>query len=239
MSFEEAASLPLAAMTALQALRKYPGDLAGKTVFVPAGLSGTGLFACQLAKNVFHAGKVITTVSTSKIPQVKELLGENTVDEIIDYTKSDPGKVIQAGSVDFLFDTVGSSMEFLNLMKPQSGCIISVATMPSGTQLQDSSMMDLPHKPTIPFAFKTALNLMDCVRKLRARRYGVEYSYMFLASTGQDLDELRTYVEEGRLRTVVGTTAQFSDLKAVQDACQIVYSGKGGLGKVVLKIAQV
>lgn len=219
-------------------------------------MSGTGLFACQLAKNVFHAGKVITTVSTSKIPQVKELLGENTVDEskclntpllrqklmvfeVIDYTKSDPGKVIQTGSVDFLFDTVGSSMEFLNLMKPQSGCIISVATMPSGTQLQDSSMMDLPHKPTIPFAFKTALNLMDCVRKLRARRYGVEYSYMFLASTGQDLDELRTYVEEGRLRTVVGTTAQFSDLKAVQDACQIVYSGKGGLGKVVLKIAQV
>lgn len=44
-------------------------------------MSGTGLFACQLAKNVFHAGKVITTVSTSKIPKVKELLGEDTVDE--------------------------------------------------------------------------------------------------------------------------------------------------------------
>lgn len=44
-------------------------------------MSGTGLFACQLAKHVFHAGKVITTVSTAKIPKVKELLGENTVDE--------------------------------------------------------------------------------------------------------------------------------------------------------------
>ncbi|KAJ5945873.1 hypothetical protein N7454_002712 [Penicillium verhagenii] len=53
LSFEEAASMPLAAMTALQALRKY-GDLTGKTVFVPAGLSGTGLFACQLAKHVFQ-----------------------------------------------------------------------------------------------------------------------------------------------------------------------------------------
>jgi NADPH:quinone reductase-like Zn-dependent oxidoreductase len=39
------------------------------------------MFACQLAKHVFHAGKVITTVSTSKIPKVKELLGEGTVDE--------------------------------------------------------------------------------------------------------------------------------------------------------------
>ncbi|CAG7970014.1 unnamed protein product [Penicillium olsonii] len=238
ISFEDAASIPLAAMTALQALRKYRGDLTGKTVFVPAGLSGTGLFACQLAKNVFHAGKVITTVSTSKIPKVKELLGETTVDEVIDYTKSDPREVIQAGSVDFLFDTIGSSMEFLSLMKPQTGCIISVSTMPSGSQLQDSSIMDLPHKPTIPFVPRTALNAMDCVRKLRARRYGVEYSYMFLESTGEDLDELRGHVEEGRLRTVVGTTVPLSDIKAVQDACQIVYSGKGGLGKVVIRVAQ-
>lgn len=44
-------------------------------------VSGTGLFACQLAKNVFKAGKVITTVSTSKVPQVKELLGDGVVDE--------------------------------------------------------------------------------------------------------------------------------------------------------------
>jgi NADPH:quinone reductase-like Zn-dependent oxidoreductase len=39
------------------------------------------MFACQLAKNVFHAGKVITTVSTSKVPKVPELLGEGVVDE--------------------------------------------------------------------------------------------------------------------------------------------------------------
>lgn len=44
-------------------------------------VSGTGLFACQLAKNVFHAGKVITTVSTAKMAKVKELLGKGTVDE--------------------------------------------------------------------------------------------------------------------------------------------------------------
>lgn len=37
LSFAEAASLPLAALTAMQALRKYKGSLEGKTVFVPAG----------------------------------------------------------------------------------------------------------------------------------------------------------------------------------------------------------
>lgn len=44
-------------------------------------VGGTGLFACQLAKHAFKAGKVITTVSTPKIPKVKELLGDDTVDE--------------------------------------------------------------------------------------------------------------------------------------------------------------
>ena len=99
LSMEDAASIPLAAMTSLQALRGYEGDLAGKTVFIPAGrkfpirlsqakyltnldtVGGTGIFACQLAKNIFKAGKVITTVSTQKVPKVKELLGEGIVDE--------------------------------------------------------------------------------------------------------------------------------------------------------------
>jgi hypothetical protein len=44
-------------------------------------VSGTGLFACQLAKNVFKAGKVITTVSTAKVPKIDELLGTGVVDE--------------------------------------------------------------------------------------------------------------------------------------------------------------
>lgn len=98
LSMEDAASIPLASMTALQALRGYEGNLEGKTVLIPAGRkifcpkfhhfwmltchSGcTGLFACQLAKNIFKAGKVITTVSTAKVPKVKELLGEGVVDE--------------------------------------------------------------------------------------------------------------------------------------------------------------
>jgi NADPH:quinone reductase-like Zn-dependent oxidoreductase len=236
LSFNEAASVPLAAMTALQALRRYQGDLAEKTVLVPAGLGGTGLFACQLAKHVFKAGKVIITVSTSKIPKVKELLGNNTVDEIIDYTKEDPKTAIEPGTVDFLFDTIGSSMEYLSLMRPKTGCIISVSTTPSGDQLQNSSLMDLPHHPVLPLPIKLALNLTDSIRKFRARRYGVYYSYMFLESSGDDLDVLRDHIETGKLRTVVGTTAPLKDLAAVQEACQVVYSGRGGLGKVVINV---
>ncbi|RJE20379.1 alcohol dehydrogenase [Aspergillus sclerotialis] len=255
LSFTDAASIPLAAMTALQALRRYNGDLAGKTVLIPAGLGGTGLFACQLAKHAFKAGKVITTVSTSKIPMVNELLGDGTVDEsmpahlppssyqnnqltdpVIDYTKDDPQNAIEPGTVDFLFDTVGSSMPYLSLMRPDTGCIISVSTLPSGDQLQASSVMQLPHRPVLPMHVRVALNLMDSVRRLRAWRYGVNYSYMFLESSGEDLDYLRELVESEKLRTVVGSTANLRDVEAVKDLCQVVYSGKGGLGKAVIKV---
>lgn len=44
-------------------------------------VSGTGAYACQLAKNVFRAGKVITTVSTAKIPKIPQLLGDGIVDQ--------------------------------------------------------------------------------------------------------------------------------------------------------------
>ncbi|GKZ21623.1 hypothetical protein AbraIFM66951_005171 [Aspergillus brasiliensis] len=237
LSFEEAASIPLAAMTALQALRLYRGDLSGKTVLVPAGLSGTGLFACQLAKHVFHAGKVITTVSTAKIPKLKELLGENTIDQVIDYTKSDPRDEIEHGTIDFLFDTVGSSMELLCLMRRGSSRIVSVSTLPSGNQLQASlSNMDLPHKPTVPFPVRMGLNLLDQVKKARAHRYKTEYSYMFLQSCGKDLDELTRYVEDGRLKTVVGSVADLQDIEAVRKVCETVYSGRGGLGKQVIRV---
>lgn len=48
LSFGDAASLPLAAVTALQALRKYRGSLEGKTVFVPAG--------CELRASSLYRG---------------------------------------------------------------------------------------------------------------------------------------------------------------------------------------
>jgi NADPH:quinone reductase-like Zn-dependent oxidoreductase len=199
---------------------------------------------------------VITTVSTSKIPKVPEFLGEGTVDEsrgnyinddieltannsiaVIDYTKTDPRSAIEPGSVDFLFDTVGQAMDFLVLMRPKTSRIVSVSTLPSGDQLQNSSMMELPHKPTVPLPFRLALNGLDYVRQLRAWRYGTHYSYFFLQASAEDLDELRKYVEEGKLKTVVGTSVDLRDIEAVRNACQVVYDGKGGLGKLVIKVA--
>ena len=129
-------------------------------------------------------------------------------------------------------------MEYLGLMRSGSGCIISISTAPSGTQLQDSAVMRLPHHPTVPLVPRVALNVMDFTRKLRARRYGVSYSYMFLEPSGEDLDKLRGYSEEGKMKQVVGATVDMRDITEVRKACQVVYSNQGGLGKMVIRVAK-
>ncbi|KAJ4153609.1 hypothetical protein LMH87_010091 [Akanthomyces muscarius] len=238
LSFGDAASLPLAALTALQAMREYKGSLEGKTIFIPAGLGGTGAYGLQIAKNIFKAGKVITTVSTSKVPKVHELLGESVVDQIIDYTRDDPLKTIPAGSVDFIFDTTGQATEFMPLLVKGSGMVVSISTAPSGATLQNSSIMDTPEKPRLPIVAHVFLDATDQVRKLKARYYGVEYKYIFMDPNGKDLALLKDAAEEGKLRPVVGLRVDLGDIGKVREACWQTYKGKGGLGKTVLEVQQ-
>jgi NADPH:quinone reductase-like Zn-dependent oxidoreductase len=207
-----------------------------------------------LAKNVFGAGKVITTVSTSKVAKVPELLGEGVVDQgshetasswclrinwhliVIDYTKGDPREAIPPQSVDFMLDTTGQAMQFLSLMKPSTGLIISISTTPSGTQLQESGTFTRPDKPRLPWWIRLLLNTTDGVRKLRAQRWKVQYQYMFLDSNAKDLEVLRQHVEDGKVAPVVGSTCDLRDIKKVKEACHLVFAGKGGIGKAVFEV---
>lgn len=165
-----------------------------------------------------------------------QLLGEGTVALIIDYTMTDPRRAIPAGSVDFIFDGTGSATQLLSLLKPNTGMVISVATLPSGDQLQSSGLMRRPEQPKVPLLVQLGLNALDAISRLRARRWGVRYEYMFLEPNSQDLDTLREYVDEGKLKLIVGKEVEFKDIEQVREACQTVYSGKGGVGKMVIEV---
>ena len=143
---------------------------------------------------------------------------------------------IPRGSVDFILDTTGQAMQFLSLMTPSTSSIVSISTLPSGQQLQDSPALRRPEKPKMPWIPYTLLNVLDGVSRWRARRWGVEYQYMFLDSNGKDLRELTGYVEEGKLRPVVGTRADLKDLEGVKKVAGMVYAGKGGIGKAVIDV---
>lgn len=157
---------------------------------------------------------------------------------VIDYTKTNPKSAIPKGSVDFIFDTVGIAMDYLCLLRPKTGMVISIATTPSGDTLQSASVMRVPSAPGLPVYLRIPLNLVDGIRQFRARRWHVSYAYIFIDPNFKDLDTLRGWLENGTLKTVVGTTANFKDIDEVRKACQVVYDGKGGIGKAVITMPE-
>lgn len=147
-------------------------------------------------------------------------------------------QIIPPRSVDFIFDTTGQAMQFLSLVVPSTGSIVSVSTMPSGTQFQNSGVMRRPENPRLPWLVMMGLNAADAVRRARAWRWGVGYEYMFLDPKGEDLMILGRAVEEGRLRPVVGAKVDMRDVEGVRKACGKVFDGKGGIGKTVFEVVK-
>lgn len=83
LSFEDAAALPMASMTALQALRNKGNIREGQEVLILGSSGGVGTMAIQLAK---HSGAVVTAVcSTRNMEQARSL----DADRVIDYTQED------------------------------------------------------------------------------------------------------------------------------------------------------
>ncbi|PKN90937.1 MAG: alcohol dehydrogenase [Chloroflexi bacterium HGW-Chloroflexi-6] len=100
LTFEQAAAVPIAAITALQGLRDYGQLQAGQKVLINGASGGVGTFAVQIAKAM---GAEVTAVCS---PRNVELIRSLGADRVIDYTKDDFTRSGQR--YDLLLDIAGS-----------------------------------------------------------------------------------------------------------------------------------
>ena len=123
ISFQEAAAVPLAGLTAYQCLVDVGKLESGNKVLIHAGAGGVGSFAIQIAKNI--GSYVATTGSTKNVKFLKSL----GADEVIDYTEDDFSQILE--DYDLVIDTLGGEIQdkSLNILK-KGGKLVSIVEEP-------------------------------------------------------------------------------------------------------------
>jgi NADPH:quinone reductase-like Zn-dependent oxidoreductase len=118
ISFEQAATVPAAALTALQGLRDCGQIQSGQTVLINGASGGVGSFAVQIAKAL--GAEVTAVCSTNKIEMMRSI----GADQIIDYTQADVTKNGQ--QYDLILDAAAyrSVFDYAPILKPNGSYVL-------------------------------------------------------------------------------------------------------------------
>jgi len=218
VDFTAAAAVPLAGLTALQALRDELDVKPGQRVFISGGAGGVGTFAIQIAK---WLGAHVTTTASKRGEALVRSLG---CDEVIDYTSrsiSRAGRGFDAG-----FDLIGGNTleQMFEIMKPGTR-IVSIAARPE----PQTAIKDLAGRRALAAMFW----IISYGIRSRARRAAISYRYLFMHPSGADLVQLAELIEQGKLKVIVDKTYPFAN---ISEALAYLESGRAK-GKVVVTMS--
>ena len=230
LTFEEAASIPLVGMTALQVL-KSSGLKEGDSIFISGGAGGVGTMAIQLAKHVFKAGLVVTTASKGEKERLCKSLG---ADVVIDY-KSARFEEIHGGKdakkFDVCFDTTGESLQMSDIVK-EGGRIVTIAGM--------ATLEELRRIGGTAWILKLFVK-----RRMKRKEYKVaqsknaDWNYQFLSPSQEDLSTLAKHLNSGAIKPVLDGVWNFhseDENDGWKGAFNRSFSGRA-MGKCVVNIA--
>jgi NADPH:quinone reductase-like Zn-dependent oxidoreductase len=212
-----AAGLPLAGLTALQALREQLGCGPGKRLLITGGAGGVGTLAIPIAKQL---GAHVTTTASPRGDALVRALG---ADIVIDYTKERLSS--HAREFDGALDLVGGATlgEMFGCVK-RGGRVVSIASAPEVR----TALVDV-HKPWLAPLFLLA----GAVPSLQGLARGVDYRFLLMRPDGAQLAELVAMVDAGRLPITVDRVFEFERIREAFD-----YLEQGhAKGKVVVRMA--
>jgi len=206
VTFEQAGSVAVAGLTALQGLRDKGRIQAGQKVLVNGASGGVGTFAVQIAK-AFGA-EVSGVCSTRNVDLVKSI----GADHVIDYTKEDFTKTDQR--YDMIYDLVGnhSFSERRNILKSNGICVLAGV---GGAGLH-------------PGMWGRVLGNFATV--FRSKFTSQKFVFYIATLTKDDLNVLRDLMQSGKVSPVIDRTYKISETQAA-----VRYLEEGhARGKVVI-----
>ncbi|GLR72214.1 NADPH:quinone reductase [Agaribacter marinus] len=186
ISFEEAAAVPVAALTAVQGLRDHGHLTPGQRVIINGASGGVGTYAVQLAK---YFGAEVTGVCSTKNVEMVRALG---ADHVIDYIMDD--FTARGIEYDLILDNIGNRQisHYKRCLTP-SGSYIAVGA-PKGRILGP-----VPHMLKALLAFK----------------FGTRHAAVFMAQqTPSDLALFSELLESGAMRSAIDTIYPLDEIAA-------------------------
>lgn len=216
LTMEEAASIPLVGLTAVQALVERSNLRKGQKVLIHAGSGGVGTLAIQLAK---HLGAfVATTTSTANSDLVRRL----GADVVIDYKKEDFETALR--DYDLVLNALDAKTleKSLRVLKP-GGKLISISGPPDPAFAREIGAN---------WVLRQLVYFLSSSIRSKAKRHGVQYSFLFMRADGEQLQSITSLIENGAIRPVIDRVFPF---EATNDALAYVESGRAR-GKVVVKV---
>jgi alcohol dehydrogenase len=214
LGFADAAAVPLAGLTALQALRDELRVGPGMKVLISGGAGGVGTFAIQIAK---WLGAHVTTTAS---PRGEALVRSLGADVVIDYTAADITSA--KDRFDAGFDLIGGDTlsQMFKVMKPGSK-IVSVAALPE----PQTALADLGKPQLAPIFWLISSGIRG-----QAKRAKSSYRFLFMHPSGTDLAQLAELITQGKLKVVVDKTFPFGE---IAEAMAYLEAGRAK-GKVVV-----
>ena len=208
ITFEEAGSVPVAAITALQGLRDKGKLQAGQKALVNGASGGVGTFAVQIAKAY---GAEVTGVCSGRNVDLVRSIG---ADHVIDYTKEDFTKTDQR--YDVIFDLVcnHSFSERRQILNPNGICVMAGV---GGSGWHDGILG------------RVAGELYAYGRSRFTTQKFVTYLAML---NKKDMTELAELMQSGKVKPVIDRTYKLNDLAAAERYLQEGHAR----GKVVVTV---
>lgn len=216
LSMAEAASIPLVGLTAWQVLVERAQIKPGRKVLIHAGSGGVGTFAIQLAKHL--GATVATTASAANATMLREL----GADVVIDYRSQKFEEELLG------YDIVLNSLDAktleksLKVLKP-GGKLISISGPPDPAFARAQGLN---------VVLRFVLRLLSAGIRRKAKRAGVDYSFLFMRADGMQLSRIAKLIEDGTIRPVVDRVLPFEKLN---EAFAYIDTGRAK-GKVVVTL---